>query len=190
MTIGSTDIAKLSSRNRARIVLLILLVVAIVVGLGFWSVVDWTVYRDTYVAGGGHELKPDFKLTPLEQVAMSSVVVACAAVALFAVAWLVLPNFGKSLVVDKVALTIAIGGAVVGWGLLYVARRMPGDVFTPSCFLGLSFLEFFMLGLPVLLLCEAVAFVLGVIARRDAWGKAAMIVSVLSIAPLLFYSLG
>jgi hypothetical protein len=74
-------------------------------------------------------------------------------------------NTGRP-VLNKVAIAVAIGGAVVGLGLMYLAFRLPGDLWTHYSFWGIDKIGAFVLWLPVLIGSQAIAFLLWFIAWR------------------------
>jgi hypothetical protein len=110
-------------------------------------------------------------LSVAEQIAGSALIGASLAALLFAGAWFRQPCPPGRSVLGKVALVVALGGAVLGFGLLYLAFRLPGDLWTHFYwgwfrFLDIETITAFFLGLALLFGSQVIALLIWIIARR------------------------
>jgi len=164
---------------------------AFLVGLLFWGFLDWTVYYESYT-DGTIAMEPRFRLNGFEQVVLSAIGGSCVAVA-FSAVFLLAAAGGRQLGMksqwtgpsdfDKVALGIAVAGAVMCATSFYLGGRVGGDFWAHYYFLGAIGLSYWLLALPCLFVCEVVALLLSFEAEPSPSRKAAITVA-LSTAPI------
>jgi hypothetical protein len=105
-------------------------------------------------------------LSIAEQLAGSATLGVSFAALLFAGVWIGQWLLSGRPALGKVATCVALGGAAVGLGLMYLASRLPGDLWTHFYFLGVEKLTAYFLWLPLLIGSQAIALVLWFIAWR------------------------
>jgi hypothetical protein len=145
-------------------------------GLLLWFLADWKVYSQ----GSEGLFYPSFRLDPLEQLTVSTVAGVLLAGVPFGLFWLVRSRAAGSSWLDRCGLLLGIGGAALGWTLLYLAWRTGGDFWTHMHFLGLDAFSYAILGLAALLVTQSVALAVGLVFWRTPCGKAAVAASVMS----------
>jgi hypothetical protein len=162
---------------RERWVFLLLL---IALSLFCWRLVDWTVYLET----GRDRYEPAFQLALPEQIAGSILAGASVVAVLWAGVWLSRRPPDERTVLDKLAIALAVGGAVLGWSLLYLSFRVPGDFLAHYHFLGQERPSYHFGGIGLLLVSQIAALLLGVAARSRPLGRVALSLALFSLAAL------
>jgi hypothetical protein len=169
----------MNTNGNARLLLLYAPIAALA-GLLFWSLADWNVY----LQGSEGIFDFNFRLTWLDQLAVSAMAGALVTGVPFGVFWLVRSRAAGHSWMDRFGLLLAIGGAALGWTLLYLSGRVGGDLWTHFHFLGLDLFGYLILSLTTLLLTQGAALIVGLLFWRTPFGKAA--VAVMAANALLF----
>src|ERR1022692_1931987 len=94
--------------------------VAALAGLLFWSLAD----RNVYLQDNEGLFVLNFRLPRLEQLAVSTVVGAWVAGVPFGLFWLFHSRAAGLSWLDRFSFLMGIGGAILGWALLYLAGRV------------------------------------------------------------------
>lgn len=130
----------------------------------FWALGDWNVYL---------QLESRFRFALLEQLTFSAVAGALVASVPFGLFWVFRARAAGRSWLDRFGLLMGIGGAALGWTLLYLSWRVGGDLWTHFRFLGIDGLGYLILGLAALIVSQPAALVLGLFFWSKPFGKAA-----------------
>ncbi len=146
---------------------LVYLVIAVLAGPLCWWLVDLNVYLfDGWnFQTGLAEYKVLYKFSVAEQLVGSAVMGVSLAALLYAPVWFMRRSPPSRSFLEKFTIAIALGGAVMGLGSIYVGWRLGGDLWYHPEWMGVQGLLYNLAGCPLLIVSEAVAFLLWVIAR-------------------------